>query len=327
MQVLVTGGAGYIGSHAVRALTAAGHFPVVLDNLSYGHCEAIPAGVPFEQCDLFETQRITEILRSYKIDAVMHFAAFISVGESVEKPLLYYRNNTAGAMSLLLAMENADVKRFVFSSTAATYGQPEEMPIYETTPQKPINPYGRSKWFVEQILKDIAAADPQFSFIAFRYFNVAGASQDASTGENHTPETHLIPLVLFAAMGKRPNIKVFGTDYDTPDGTCIRDYVHVEDLVNAHILAVESLRDNSKNFSNSRFYNLSIGRGYSVKEIIATAEKITGKKIPVIYGERREGDPAMLCADSSLVQKELGWKPKHTEVDDSVESAWKWHNN
>ncbi|MCL2744091.1 MAG: UDP-glucose 4-epimerase GalE [Planctomycetaceae bacterium] len=321
MHVLVTGGAGYIGSHAVRALTAAGHSPVVIDNLSFGHRSAVPSDVPFYQTDLFETQRIAEILRSHQIEAVMHFAAFISVGESVQKPLLYYGNNTAGAMSLLQAMENTGVKRFVFSSTAATYGQPAEMPILETTPQLPINPYGRSKYFVEQILKDIAAADEKFGFIAFRYFNVAGAAQDGTVGEDHSPETHLIPLTLFAAMGKHPNISVYGTDYPTPDGTCIRDYIHVEDLVDAHVLGIESLKDGT-----ARFYNLSIGRGYSVKEVIETAKKITGKEIPVVYEERREGDPAMLCADSSAAQKELNWKPKHAAVDDSVASAWKWHN-
>ena len=320
MHILITGGAGYIGSHAVRKLIEAGHTVVVLDNLSNGHQSAIPDGVPFYQVDLKETDRIEEILRKHQIQAVMHFAALISVGESVQKPLLYYQNNMAGAMSLLEAMEHTGVKRFVFSSTAATYGEPEETPIYETTKQVPINPYGRSKWFVEQILRDIAAADPEFGFVAFRYFNVAGASDDASIGEYHSPETHLIPLVLFAAMGKRDNITVFGTDYPTPDGTCIRDYVHVNDLVDAHILGIEALAS-----GDARFFNLGIGRGYSVKEILDATKNVTGKKIPTTFGERREGDPARLFANSDKVQRELGWKPLHTDVEKIIASAWRWH--
>ncbi|MDR1269424.1 MAG: UDP-glucose 4-epimerase GalE [Planctomycetaceae bacterium] len=321
MNILVTGGAGYIGSHAIRQLLEAGHFPVVLDNLSYGHRNTIPNNVPFYHVDLKETDRIAEILREHHIEAVMHFAALISVGESVQKPLLYYRNNTAGAVSLLEAMERVGVKRFVFSSTAATYGEPEEMPIVETTKQQPINPYGRSKWFVEQILRDIAATDPKFGFAAFRYFNVAGASEDGTIGEDHQPETHLIPLVLFAAMGKRNNITVFGTDYPTSDGTCVRDYVHVNDLVTAHVLAVEALSD-----GDARFYNLGIGYGYSVREILDTAKKVTGKEIPTVFGLRREGDPAQLFANSDKVQKELGWQPQHTDIDEVIASAWHWHS-
>ena len=331
MNILVTGGAGYIGSHAVRKLVKAGHSVVVLDNLSYGHRVAVPNIVPFYQIDLKETDRIEEILRKHQIQAVMHFAALISVGESVQKPLLYYRNNTAGATSLLEAMERVGVKRFVFSSTAATYGEPEETPppksgIVETMPQLPINPYGRSKWFVEHILRDIAAADPEFGFMAFRYFNVAGAADDASIGEDHNPETHLIPLVLFAAMGKRENITVFGTNYPTPDGTCIRDYVHVDDLVAAHVLGIEALSDGDVRSFNC-FYNLGIGRGYSVKEILDAAEKATGKEIPVVFGDRREGDPARLFANSNKVQQELGWKPQHTDVEEIIASAWHWHTS
>ena len=320
MNILVTGGAGYIGSHAVRKLIGAGHTVAVLDNLSYGHRAALPKDVPFYQVDLKETDRIEEILRKHQIQAVMHFAALISVGESVQKPLLYYQNNTAGAMSLLEAMERVGVKRFVFSSTAATYGEPEETPIYETTKQLPINPYGRSKWFVEQILRDIVAADPEFGFVTFRYFNVAGASDDATIGEDHKPETHLIPLVLFAALGKRENITVFGTDYPTPDGTCIRDYVHVNDLVAAHVLGIETLAS-----GDARYYNLGIGRGYSVKEILDAAKRTTGKEIPVKLGDRREGDPARLFANSDKVQQELGWKPVHNDVEKIIASAWRWH--
>jgi UDP-glucose 4-epimerase len=320
MNILVTGGAGYIGSHAVRQLSEAGHVPVVLDNLSYGHRNAIPNHIPFYHVDLKETEQIAAILYEHRIEAVMHFAALISVGESVQKPLLYYRNNTAGAVSLLEAMERVGVKRFVFSSTAATYGEPDEIPIFETTKQQPINPYGRSKWFVEQILRDIAAADPNFGFAAFRYFNVAGASEDGTIGEDHQPETHLIPLILFAAMGKRNNITVFGTDYPTSDGTCIRDYVHVNDLVAAHILAIEALSD-----GDAWFYNLGIGYGYSVKDILDTAKQVTGKEIPTEFGLRRPGDPAQLFANSDKVQQELGWKPQHTDIGEVIASAWRWH--
>ena len=320
MNILVTGGAGYIGSHAVRKLIEAGHTVIVLDNLSYGHRASLPETLTFYQADLKETDKIEEILRKHQIQAVMHFAALISVGESVQKPLLYYQNNTAGAMSLLEAMERVGVKRFVFSSTAAVYGEPEETPIYETTRQLPINPYGRSKWFVEQILRDIADADPEFGFIAFRYFNVAGASGDASIGEDHNPETHLIPLVLFAAMGKRETITLFVTDYPTPDGTCIRDYVHVDDLVAAHVLGIEALSD-----GDAQFYNLGIGRGYSVKEILGAAKNVTNKEIPAIFGERREGDPAVLFAHSEKVQRELGWQPLHIDIEEIIASAWHWH--
>ncbi|MDR2116645.1 MAG: UDP-glucose 4-epimerase GalE [Planctomycetaceae bacterium] len=322
MNILVTGGAGYIGSHAVRKLCETGHSVVVLDNLSYGHREAVPNNVPFYHVDLKDTDQIETILRKHHINAVMHFAALISVGESVQKPLLYYRNNTAGAMSLLEAMERVGVRRFVFSSTAATYGEPEETPILETTRQQPINPYGRSKWFVEQILQDIVTADPKFGFVVFRYFNVAGATEDGSIGENHQPETHLIPLVLFAAMGKRNNITVFGTDYPTPDGTCIRDYVHVNDLVTAHVLGIEALSD-----GDARFYNLGIGHGYSVREILDAAKKVTGKEIPTVFGSRREGDPARLFANSDKAQKELGWNPQHTNIEEIIASAWHWHTH
>ena len=331
MNILVTGGAGYIGSHAVRKLVEAGHTVTVLDSLINGHRAAVPETVPFYQVDIKETDRIEEILREHQIQAVMHFAALISVGESAKKPLLYYQNNTSGALSLLGAMERTGVKRFVFSSTAATYGEPEEMPIYETTEQLPINPYGRSKWFVEQILRDIAAADPEFVFVAFRYFNVAGASSDGTIGEDHQPETHLIPLILFAAMGERAGtssrgITVFGTDYPTPDGTCVRDYVHVDDLVAAHVLGIEALASEEASPRNC-FYNLGIGCGYSVKEIITAAKKATGKEIPVNFGDRRAGDPARLFANSDKVQRELGWKPVHTDMEEIIASAWHWHTS
>lgn len=320
MNVLVTGGAGYIGSHAVKMLHETGHSPVVLDNLTFGHRNAVPASIPFYEVDLKETEKIAEILQHHQIDLVMHFAALIAVGESVEQPVWYYRNNTAGALSLLDAMKQVGVKRFIFSSTAATYGEPEEVPIVETTRQSPINPYGRSKWFVEQILRDQVQADSEFGFAAFRYFNVAGAARDGSLGEDHLVETHLIPLVLFAIMGKRPEITVFGTDYPTLDGTCIRDYIHVEDLVNAHICAMMQIGP-----GDARFYNLGIGRGYSVREILLAAEKVTGQKVPVRYGPRRKGDPAVLFADSQKARRELGWQPDWTELEDIIESAWNWH--
>ncbi|MDR3109017.1 MAG: UDP-glucose 4-epimerase GalE [Planctomycetaceae bacterium] len=322
MNLLVTGGAGYIGSHAVKQLISLGHRVVVIDNLFRGHREAVPSEVPFHQLDLAETGEIIGVLKEYKVETVMHFAALTYVGESVNKPLWYYRNNTAGALSLLEAMEICGVNRFVFSSTAATYGEPDSVPIKETNRQAPINPYGRSKWFVEGILKDLVIANPKFGFVALRYFNVAGASADGIIGEDHEPETHLVPNVLYAAMGKRDKITVFGNDYPTPDGTCIRDYVHVDDLISAHVLAMNSLRD-----GDAKFYNLGIGHGYSVGEILNTAKSVTGRDIPTEYGERRAGDPAQLYADSTVAQTELGWKPVHTDVNEVIESAWRWHTS
>ena len=256
MNVMVTGGAGYIGSHAVKQLIEAGHRAVVVDNLFRGHRRAVPDEAAFYRLDLADTAALAGVLADEKIDCVMHFAALTYVGESVAEPLGYYHNNTAGAISLLRAMREAGVRRFVFSSTAAVYGEPERTPIVETCPQKPVNPYGWSKWCVEQILRDHAAADGRFAFVALRYFNVAGAAADGSLGEDHEPETHLIPLVLLAAMGRREKLTVFGTDYPTADGTCIRDYIHVEDLVAAHLMAMEALRP-----GDTRYYNLGIGRG------------------------------------------------------------------
>ncbi len=322
MKVMVTGGAGYIGSHAVKALLEKGHEVVVLDNLSKGYREAVPTEAQFYQLDLHDTELIQAVLTSEKIDVVMHFAAFIAVGESMEKPVEYFRNNTGGALSLLQAMNNSGVRRFIFSSTAAVYGEPVSVPIFEDDQKLPINPYGWSKWMVERILLAKAASDPNFGFTAFRYFNVAGASSDGSIGEAHDPETHLIPNIIFAAMGKKKEFSVFGTDYPTIDGTCIRDYVHVEDLVNAHILAMEILKSGDHNF-----YNLGIGHGYSVKEILSATEEVVQNKIPVVYGERRSGDPAELYANSDLAQKELSWKPVHTDVKDMLQSAWNWYKN
>lgn len=319
MNILVTGGAGYIGSHAVKALREKGHNVAVLDNLCRGHREAVPEDVPFYQLDLHDTGLIEAVFHTHKIETVMHFAAYTAVGESVRCPIEYYRNNTAGALSLLQAMKNAGVKKLIFSSTAATYGEPTQIPVHETDRQLPINPYGWSKWMVERILKDISVSDPEFGFTALRYFNVAGAAADGSLGEDHQPETHLIPNILFAALGKRDKFTVFGTDYPTPDGTCIRDYVHIDDLISAHILAMDALAPGV-----ARFYNLSIGHGYSVKEILDSAEKTIGQKLPVEYGQRREGDPATLYASSEKIQQELGWKPVHTDVGEQIETAWNW---
>ena len=319
MNVMVTGGAGYIGSHAVKQLTESGHRAVVVDNLCRGHRRAVPDEAAFYQLDLADTAALAGVLADEKIDCVMHFAALAYVGESVAEPLGYYHNNTAGAISLLRAMREAGVRRFVFSSTAAVYGEPERTPIVETCPRKPVNPYGWSKWCVEQILRDHAAADGRFAFVALRYFNVAGAAADGSLGEDHDPETHLIPLVLLAALGRREKLTVFGTDYPTADGTCIRDYVHVEDLVAAHLVAMEALRP-----GDTRCYNLGIGRGYSVKEVLDAARAVAGREIPVEHGARRPGDPAVLFADSSKIQRELGWSPRYRDVEAIIATAWRW---
>ena len=322
MNVLVAGGAGYIGSHAVKQLTQLGHRVVVVDNLFRGHREAVPPSVPFCQIDLNDTPALTETLARQRIQCVMHFAALAYVGESVAQPLAYYENNTAGTVSLLRAMASAGVKRMVFSSTCATYGEPTSVPIVETMRQEPVSPYGWSKWCVERILKDYLASDPAFSFVALRYFNVAGSAADGSLGEDHQPETHLIPVLLGAALGQRENVTVFGTDYPTPDGTCIRDYIHVEDLCAAHIAAMEALQP-----GDGRFYNLGIGRGYSVKAVIDAAKRITGIDFPVVYGPRRPGDPAALFADSRKIQGELGWKARYTEIEPIVATAWGWFQN
>jgi len=319
MNVLVAGGAGYIGSHAVKQLVEAGHHVAVVDNLCRGHARAVVGGAAFYQLDLSQTSELREVLEKEAIDAVMHFAALAYVGESVADPLSYYHNNTAGTVSLLQAMVSAGVERMVFSSTCATYGQPEEMPIRETTPQRPISPYGWSKWCVEQVLRDLAAARPQFSFASLRYFNVAGSAADGSLGEDHDPETHLIPVVLQAALGRRREVTVFGDDYPTPDGTCIRDYIHVEDLCAAHILAMEALGP-----GRTWFYNLGIGRGYSVKEVITAAQRVTGREIPVETGSRRSGDPAVLFSDATAIRKDLGWTPHYTEIEPIIATAWNW---
>lgn len=330
MKVMVTGGAGYIGSHAVKRLREQGHDVVVLDNLDMGHREAVaavqestPGGkLPLEELDLRQTEAVAAALSHHQIECVMHFAALAYVGESVKQPLKYYDNNTAGTTSLIAAMGQAGVGRLVFSSTCATYGEPAEMPIVETMPQSPINPYGWSKLFVERILKDYANATPSFGFAALRYFNVAGSAADGSIGEDHTPETHIIPVVLEVALGKREKVTIFGDDYDTPDGTCVRDYIHVEDLVDAHIAVMEKLKH-----GDQRFYNLGIGEGKTVKQVIDAARKVTGHDIPAEIGPRREGDPPMLYANADLVRQQIGWHAKITDIELMVESAWRWFKN
>ena len=320
MNVLVVGGAGYIGSHCVRQLLAAGHRPVVLDNLVFGHRGAIAAGVPLYTADLGDEAAVGEILKREEIEAVMHFAAFAYVGESVNDPLKYYFNNVVATLGLLRVMLKHGVKKFVFSSTCATYGVPTAMPIVETMPQAPINPYGQTKLDIENALKALAHAHG-LSFAAFRYFNAAGAAEDGAIGEDHVPESHLIPLAIESAVGRRPALQVFGTDYPTPDGTCLRDYVHVDDLSRAHIAVFAKLEQPG----TALFYNLGTGRPTSVLEVIRAVEKVTGLKVPYILAPRRAGDPPALYADSAKAVRELGWEIKFNQIEAIVETAWKWH--
>jgi UDP-glucose 4-epimerase len=304
----------------VRQLQAAGHRPVVLDNLVFGHRQAVDPSIPFYDCDLGDPEPVAKVLNDEQIDLVMHFAAFAYVGESVTEPRKYYENNFVATLRLLETMLDNGVKKFVFSSTCATYGEPDTLPMVETLHQAPINPYGQTKLDVENCLKSFAHAYG-LSFAAFRYFNAAGAAEDGSIGEDHNPETHLIPLVFDAATGRRENIKIFGTDYDTPDGTCLRDYVHVDDLSRAHIAVFEKLEAPGA----AHFYNLGTGAPNSVREIIKAVEAVTGLEVPVVEDLRRAGDPPALYADSSKAQAELGWEIKYTDVKDIIATAWKWH--
>lgn len=320
MKVLVAGGAGYIGSHCVRQLLAAGHEPVVVDNLVYGHRAAVAPDIPFYDVDFGDAAAIGRVFTEHRIDVVMHFAAYAYVGESVTNPIKYYRNNLAAPLTLLEVMLQHGVKKFVFSSTCATYGVPARLPITEDLPQAPINPYGQTKLDVENLLKALARSHG-LSFAAFRYFNAAGASEDGKIGEDHEPETHLIPLAIGAAQGLRPALQVFGTDYPTPDGTCLRDYVHVDDLSRAHIAVFEKLGTPGAQF----FYNLGTGTPTSVKEVINAVEKISGLKVPVAYAPRRAGDPPALYADSTKAKTELNWTPKFSTIEPIIETAWRWH--
>ncbi len=320
MNVLVAGGAGYIGSHTVKRLKEAGHAPVIYDNLSRGHQQVVEIlKVPAVFSDLNDRTKLTQTLRDHKIDCVMHFAAYAYVGESVEKPLMYYWNNVATTIAVLQCMQEVGVSRFVFSSTCATYGDPERVPITEDEPKRPVSPYGRSKLMVEQILADQIIANKNFSFAALRYFNASGCALDGTIGEDHDPETHLIPVTIQVAMGLRPALQLFGTDYPTPDGTNVRDYIHVEDLADAHILAMEKLKPDEP-----IYLNLGTGRGFSNREIIATVEKVTGKKVAVEEGPRRAGDAVALYADPSKARQVLGWEAKHKDPETIIRSAWNW---
>ncbi len=321
MNVLVAGGAGYIGSHTVKRLKEAGHHPVIYDNLSRGHRAVVEIlKTPAVFADLNDRPKLRQALRDHQIDTVMHFAAYAYVGESVDKPLMYYQNNVATTVSVLEAMQEVGVERFVFSSTCATYGDPDKIPITENEKKAPVSPYGRSKLMVEQILADVPLGWKSFRFAALRYFNASGCATDGTIGEDHDPETHLIPVVLQAILGLRPGITVFGTDYPTPDGTNVRDYIHVDDLADAHILAMERLAK----FPEPIYCNLGTGRGFSVKEIIKTAEKVTGKSAPVTFGPRRAGDAIALYADPSHAKNLLGWEAKHKEPESIIRSAWNW---
>ncbi len=320
MRILVTGGAGYIGSHTVAMLLKSGHDVTVCDNLTTGHIESVPANCLIEcgvQCQVW----LEQILDEHKIEAVVHFAGSCYVGESVTKPAKYYENNLVGTLSLLDAMLVVGVQQIVFSSTCATYGVPSRVPITEDESQEPVNPYGFTKLAIERAMIDYGRAYGLGS-VALRYFNASGAAADGSIGEDHDPETHLIPLVLQTALGQRPHVQIFGTDYPTPDGTCIRDYIHVEDLADAHLRAVQQIRP-----GELQAFNLGTGRGYSVREVIDLSCRITGRPIAVIESPRRPGDPPQLVAAADKARRELGWQPRHTTLDTIIETAWRWHSN
>lgn len=320
MKILVVGGAGYVGSHAARLLDRAGHEVWVYDSLIYGHPGAVVPGKLIEG-DLMDRAKLESVMKEKSIEAVMHFAAFTYVGESVEQPHKYYQNNVVATLSLLEAMRATGVDRIVFSSTTATYGEPDAIPITEKEKQDPINPYGFTKLVIERALADYARAY-NWGYAALRYFNASGASPDGDIGEDHTPETHLIPLVLQVALGQRENITVFGNDYPTPDGTCIRDYIHVDDLGSAHVRALELLKP-----GEGLKLNLGTGNGTSVRQLIDACRKVTGHEIPEVAGARRAGDPPELVADSTLAQKTLDWKPKYMDIESIVETAWRWHES
>ena len=316
--VLITGGAGYVGSHAAKAFSENGYKVVVLDNLIYGHKDFVRWG-EFVEGDIGDASLLESLFLKYRFDMVSHFAAFAYVGESVQNPGKYYENNIAKALNLLICALKGNVRVFQFSSTCATYGHPVRIPITESHPQKPFSPYGKSKLFFEEILKDFSNVhDIRYSIL--RYFNAAGADPQGEIGEDHSPETHLIPLVLDAASGRKPVIEIFGTDYDTKDGTCIRDYIHVTDLAAAHVLAAEKTFD-----SGSTIYNLGNGDGFSVRDVIEKARDVTGRNICVVKGERRPGDPARLVGSSEKIMEEVGWRPKYASLDKIIETAWKWH--
>jgi UDP-glucose 4-epimerase len=320
MNILVVGGAGYIGSHAVRFLLAAGHRVTIYDNLSRGHREAVPSEL-LVQGELTDRSKLVSLMREHQIDAVMHFAAFALVNESVSDPSEYYCNNVIASLELLEAMKEAGVFKIVFSSTTATYGEAETMPISEDAPQQPISPYGFTKLVIERALSDYATAYG-FGYVALRYFNAAGAHPDGTIGEDHDPESHLIPVVLQVALGQRDQITIFGNDFPTPDGTCLRDYIHVDDLASAHVRALELIEP-----GKGICANLGTGRGTSVQEVIEACRKITGHPIPTVMSHRRAGDPAELVADNRRAQELLDWVPKYDSIDAIVKTAWKWHRS
>ncbi len=317
-EILVTGGAGYIGSHVVRKLNERGFKPVVYDDLSAGIRDFV-SDFEFIQGDIGDYSKLVSIFKSRNIECVMNFASFIAVGESCAFPLKYYENNVAKTISLFNAMRDCNVKKFIFSSTAAVYGTPDEVPITENSKWKPESPYGRTKLMIEDILRDLDVSD-KFRFIALRYFNAAGADPEGRIGESHVPETHIIPLIMRAIIDKDFTLTIFGDDYATPDGTCIRDYIHVYDLADAHVLAVEKLLEGSE----SKVFNLGNGTGFSVKEVIDSVERVAGKKPKFKIGPRRPGDPAVLVASSKAAREYLGWKPNFPDIDTIVETAWNW---
>jgi len=329
MKILITGGAGYIGSHVVKQLSSIDNMRVtVVDNLCGGEFDSISilktffdkGNFEFVNLDLKEFGKVEDLFKNSTFDAVIHFAAHLQVGESVVKPMKYYMNNTVNTTHLIELCQKYNVEKFIFSSTAAVYGEPDEVPIKETTQTHPINPYGMSKLMSEQVLIDAEKANENFKYVILRYFNVAGATADNTIGEAHTPETHLIPLIIHAALGKREKIMLFGDDYPTPDGTCIRDYVHVEDLASAHIKALEYL----SNGNDSNIFNCGYGHGYSVKEVIDAVKKVSGVDFKVEVVKRREGDPAELVADNSKIKEQMGWLPKHDNLAVICNSAIKW---
>lgn len=311
-----------MGSHCVRRLSASGEEPVVLDNLVFGHREALSESVPFYEGDMGDLELVERVITEERIGAVLHFASFAYVGESVRDPMKYYFNNVANTLRLLKVVDDCGVGRFVFSSTCATYGIPEEFPMTEGLPQDPVNPYGQTKLDIENALRYLGAATGLRS-ASFRYFNAAGAAGDGTIGEDHTPETHLIPLAIQTATGQREALDIFGEDYDTPDGTCLRDYVHVEDLADAHVRALDLLEKED----GGHFFNLGTGRPYSVREVIAEVEKVTGRKVATRSADRRAGDPPELWADASLARRILGWRPKYDSLESIVATAWEWHRN
>jgi len=317
--ILVTGGAGYVGSHACKALARAAYTPVTYDNLIYGHREAVRWG-PFIQGDLADRHLLAETLRRFHVKSVMHFAASASVSDSLKQPELYYTNNVANTLTLLESMREADIRQIVFSSSAATYGTPALVPIPENAPQQPVNPYGETKFAVERMLHWYSKAHG-FAYAALRYFNASGADPEGETGEKHVPEAHLIPLILDAAVGRRPHVEIFGTDYPTPDGTAIRDFVHVQDLADAHVRALNHLRAAGESLA----LNLGTGAGHSVREVIAAAERIIGRPIPKREAARRPGDPPVLVADASRVRTALGWTPRLSDLGTIIDTAWSWH--